>query len=177
MRATVFSENKPLVWIFCYIKILTLLWAVYKDWAHLPTFTCICTSICLSSHQFCSFIYPSFYCVCVCVCVCSAASVMSDSLQPTGLLCWDFPGKNTGVDCRSLLLGIFLIQGSHWHLLCLLHCRWILYPWATEEAPSILLLMNIQRNMSQNFMHLMLTASLCGLRVFVFVLALSLHCF
>ena len=26
-----------------------------------------------------------------------------------------------------LLQGIFRTQGSNWHLLCLLHCRWILY--------------------------------------------------
>ena len=56
-------------------------------------------------------------------------SVVSDSLQPHGLqparlLCpWDFPGKNTGVGCHSLLQGIFPIQGSNTGLL---HCRQIL---------------------------------------------------
>ena len=30
--------------------------------------------------------------------------------------------------------GIFPAQGSNPHLLWLLHCRWILYHWATEEA-------------------------------------------
>ena len=35
-------------------------------------------------------------------------------LWPTGLLCpWNFLGKNTGVSCRFLLLGIFLTQGSN----------------------------------------------------------------
>ena len=58
-------------------------------------------------------------------------SVVSDSLwphglQPARLLCpWDSPGRNTGVDCHSLLQGIFPAQGSN---LGLLHCRWILYP-------------------------------------------------
>ena len=58
-------------------------------------------------------------------------SVVSDSLGPHGLyptrlLCpWDSPGKNTGVDCHFLLQGIFPTQGSN---LCLLYCRWILYP-------------------------------------------------
>ena len=53
----------------------------------------------------------------VCVCVCDSCSVMSDSLQPHGLQParllhpWDFPGKNTGVGCHSLLQGIFLTQG------------------------------------------------------------------
>ena len=35
----------------------------------------------------------------------------------------DSPGKNTGVGCHFLLQGIFLIQGSNLHLLCLL-CWW-----------------------------------------------------
>ena len=37
---------------------------------------------------------------------------------------WNFPGKNSGVDCHSLLQGIFLTQGSNQGLL---HCRQILY--------------------------------------------------
>ena len=40
---------------------------------------------------------------------------------------WDSPGKNTAVDCHFLLQGIFPTQGSNLHLLCLLHCRQILY--------------------------------------------------
>ena len=46
-------------------------------------------------------------------------SVMSESLwlhglQPTRLHCpWDFPGKNTGVGCHSLLQGIFPTQRSN----------------------------------------------------------------
>ena len=53
-------------------------------------------------------------------------------LQPTRLLCsWYFPGKNTGVGCHFLLQEIFLTQGIN---LCLLHCRCILYHWATREA-------------------------------------------
>ena len=59
-----------------------------------------------------------------------ACSVMSGSLQPHALwptrlfYPWDFPGKNTGVDCHFLLQGIFPTQGSNLHLLC---CRWVLY--------------------------------------------------
>ena len=34
---------------------------------------------------------------------------------------WDFPGKNTGVDCQFLFQGIFPIQGSNLRLLHLLH--------------------------------------------------------
>ena len=67
-------------------------------------------------------------------CAVLGRSVMPDSLRPCGLqparlLCpWDSPGKNTGVGCHALLQGIFPPQGSNPCLLCLLHCRWILYP-------------------------------------------------
>ena len=49
---------------------------------------------------------------------CVSCSVMSDSLQshklgPARLFhSLDFPGKNTGLGCHSLLQGIFLTQGS-----------------------------------------------------------------
>ena len=55
------------------------------------------------------------YCIPIC-CPCVSHSVMSDSLQPHGLqpprlLCpWNFPGKNTGMGCHSLLQGIFPTQ-------------------------------------------------------------------
>ena len=50
----------------------------------------------------------------------------------TRLLCpWGFSGKNSGVGCHLLLQGIFLTQGSN---SCLLHCRQILYHWATWET-------------------------------------------
>ena len=49
-------------------------------------------------------------------------SLWPHGLQPTRLLCpWDSPGKNTGVDCRALLQGIFWTHGSNLCLLCLLH--------------------------------------------------------
>ena len=65
---------------------------------------------------------------------------MSDSLRPYGLLparllCpWDSPSKNPEVGCHVLLQGIFPTQGSKLHLVQLLHCRWILYHWATRET-------------------------------------------
>ena len=65
--------------------------------------------------------------------------LQSHGLQPTRLLCpWDSPGKNTGVDCHFLFQGIFSTQGS---IAGLLHCRQILYHWATREA---LLSMNLK---------------------------------
>ena len=63
-------------------------------------------------------------------CVCVSCSAVSDFLQrhgllPARLLCpQDSPGKNTGVDCHSLLHKIFLTQGPNSGLL---HCRQILY--------------------------------------------------
>ena len=69
---------------------------------------------------------------------CLVTSVVSNSLpphvlQPARLLCpWDFLGKNTTVGCHALLQGIFLTQGSNPGLL---HCRQILYHWATRETP------------------------------------------
>ena len=55
-------------------------------------------------------------------------SVVSDSLWPHRAhqvpLSWNFPGKNTGVDCHSLLQGIFPIKGLN---LGLQHCKRILY--------------------------------------------------
>ena len=40
-----------------------------------------------------------------------SGSLRSHGLQPTRLLCpWDFPGKDTGVGCHSLLQGTFPTQ-------------------------------------------------------------------
>ena len=63
----------------------------------------------------------------VSLCVCQVTLVVSDSLrtyelQPARLPCpWDSLGKNTGVGCNALLLGIFLTQGLNLCLLCLLY--------------------------------------------------------
>ena len=46
----------------------------------------------------------------------------------------DFPGKNTGVGCHSLLQGIFLTQGSNPGLL---HCRHILYRLSHQGSPTL----------------------------------------
>ena len=53
--------------------------------------------------------------VCVCVCVCVSHSIMSNSLQPHGLLptrllCpWNSPGKNIGVEW----VAISFSRGQH----------------------------------------------------------------
>ena len=152
---------------------------MYKDWAHLPPSTCSCTSICLSIHPspVHSSIHPFIVCVCVCVCVCS---VVPGSLQHTRLLCpWDFPGKNTAVDYHSLLLGNLPDPGIKLASPMSPALQVDSLPLSHWRSPSILLLMNIQRNMSQNCMHPVLTTSQCGLiwEFLFFFLALSLHCF
>ena len=38
--------------------------------------------------------------------------------------------------CHALLQGIFSIQGLNLSILQLLHCRWILYHWATGEVAA-----------------------------------------
>ena len=55
------------------------------------------------------------------------------------LLCsWDSAGKNTGVGCHFLLQGIFLIQGSNPHLLCLSHWQAGSLPLALSGKPRML---------------------------------------
>ena len=46
-----------------------------------------------------------------------------------------FSGKNTGVYCPALLEGIFPTHESNPCLLCLLHCRQILYPLSYLGSP------------------------------------------
>ena len=48
-----------------------------------------------------------------------------------------FLGKNTGVCCHFLLQGIFQTQESKLHLLCLLHCRWILLTTEPSGKPWV----------------------------------------
>ena len=43
---------------------------------------------------------------------------------------WNFPGKNTGMDCHGFHQTIFLTQGSNPRLLCLLHWQAGSLPWA-----------------------------------------------
>ena len=53
-------------------------------------------------------------------------------LQPISLCPWDFPGKNTGVDCYFLLQKIFLTQRSN---PCLMHWQVDSLPLSHLESP------------------------------------------
>ena len=89
--------------------------------------------LCYTGHKYCVIFYV----------LCFVASVVFDSLWPLGpqtarLLCpWNGPGKNTGVGCHFLFQGIFPTQGWNLRVLYLLHCRRILYHWATGETRVI----------------------------------------
>ena len=57
-----------------------------------------------------------------------ACACVPHGLESISLLCpWDYPSKNTGVDCHFLLQGIFPTQGSNLHLLHRLHWQAVLY--------------------------------------------------
>ena len=76
------------------------------------------------------------------MCVCVSCSVMSESLRPhrlwpIRLLClWDFPGKNTGVDCHSFLQRNFPTQGSNPGLL---HHRQVKGHQPLHEGPTLVI--------------------------------------
>ena len=60
-------------------------------------------------------------------------------LYPARLLSpWDFPGKNTGVGCHFLLLGIFPTQGSN---PCLLHYQAGSLPLSHQGSPLFLIVL------------------------------------
>ena len=84
------------------------------------------------------------------------------------LLCpWDFPGKNAGVGCHFLLQRIFLTKGWNLHLL---HCRQILYGWATREALLLQYIYFVVQSLSHAWLCDPMT---CSTPVFLFLHYLS----
>ena len=75
-------------------------------------------------------------CVCPCTCAQSCSTLCNplDGSLPGSTVHGGFPGKNTGAGCHFLLQGIFLTQGLNLGLLCLLHCRQILYCWLQSQT-------------------------------------------
>ena len=58
------------------------------------------------------------------LCLAASDSLQPHGLQPAGLLySWDFPGKNTELDCHFLPQDIFPTQGSKLCLLSLLYWK------------------------------------------------------
>ena len=76
------------------------------------------------------------------------------TLQSTRFLCsWDSPVKNPGVGYHFLLQRIFLTQALNPHLLLLLHCKQILYHWATRQASCYTSVILIFLNHRVGFTH------------------------
>ena len=95
-------------------------WTIYSSFQGISVFRFLCIH---ASHSFHTDIYlKSIYTLSEreSVSLAVSDSLWPHELQPTRLLCqWDFPGKNTGVDCHSLLQRIFLTHGLN---LSLSHC-------------------------------------------------------
>ena len=92
-----------------------------------------------SSHEVIKLLFlPS---LCVCAYSLSYVRLFATLWTLAILLCpWDSPGKSTGVGSHFILQGVFLIQGSNPRLLCLLHCRQILYLLNHWGSPSLSLI-------------------------------------
>ena len=60
--------------------------------------------------------------------LCVLVAQSCPTLPPGSSISGISQGKNTGVGCHFFLQGTFLTQGSNPPVLCLLHCRFILYP-------------------------------------------------
>ena len=74
------------------------------------------------------------------LCLAASDSMQPHGLQPARLLySWDFPGKNTELDCHFLLQDIFLTQGSKLCLLSLLYWQadsLSLVSWFSGKEPT-----------------------------------------
>ena len=64
---------------------------------------------------------------------CPTLCASMEGSPPDSSVHWTSQARITGVGCHFLLQGVFLTQRSD---LRLLHCRQILYRWATREAPG-----------------------------------------
>ena len=89
---------------------------------HINIYVCVCAHVhCLLSHF-------------SCVWLCDTMDHSPTGSSVHGILQTRIPG------CPHLLQGIFPTQGSNPRLLCLLHCRWILYPLSHLGNPGKLYL-------------------------------------
>ena len=89
---------------------------------------------CYTGHKY----HVIYYVLCCALSLQLCPTLWALGPQPARLLCpWDVPGKNTGVGCHFLFQGIFPNQGWNLRVRHLLHCRRILYHWATRETHVI----------------------------------------
>ena len=75
--------------------------------------------------------------------LCSTLCGPLDCSPPGSSVHGSFQARNPGMGCHFLLQGIFPTQGSNLRLLCLLHCRWILYQLCHWGCPSILYIVSV----------------------------------
>ena len=98
---------------------------------------CVCVCVCIL------LVVGGWVCVCVCVWVCvyfiggggsKSCPTLCNPMDCSSLapLSTGFPRQEYWSGCCHFLLqGIFPTQGQN---PCLLHCRWIIYQWATRRA-------------------------------------------
>ena len=80
--------------------------------------------------KICMVVWCSFWNLVFLLCLCvHATSLQSCLILFNTMDSIDGQAKNTGVGCHFFLQEIFPTQGSN---LCLLHCRWNFYCWATR---------------------------------------------
>ena len=107
-------------------------------------------------------------CCCLVVQSCLTFCDLMDSSPPGSSDHGDSPGNNTGVGCHALLQCIFLTQGSNLNLLCLPHCRQILYPLnhlGSSHAEVLLLYSIKSENQAKNVTSSLLTKQLEILKI------------
>ena len=85
----------------------------------------LCAEMTPENQPFNYFLLSQYFCLCCAILVQSCQNLCDpmDCSPPGSSVHGDSPGKNTGVDCYSLLQGIFPTQGFNPHLLCLLHIQ------------------------------------------------------
>ena len=92
--------------------------------------------------------------------LCNLMTVAHEAPHP-----WNSPGKNTVVLGRHFLLqGFFPTQELNLCLLCLLHCRQILYHWAIGEAQNGIL-SSLKKEGSSDSQHGWISRTLCSVRL------------
>ena len=93
--------------------------------------------------------------------VAQSCPTLCDPMDCSLLHPWDFPGKNTGVDCHFLLQEIFLTQGLNPGVL---HCRQTLYPLSHQGILQVeeYILWNIGLTIYLKQSHILVAMKACG---------------
>ena len=104
----------------------------YHFGAPMPCSTVVWRVLCTAAyHHFYTFLIYNFSAARSCLVL-----MWTYGLQPARLLCmWNFPAKNTGVDCHALLQGIFPTQELNSHLQCLQYWQAGSLPLAAPGKP------------------------------------------